>query len=112
MIPAVVLVETVDEVDGGLIVLRSGDHKKRICFLVADHIDVFRKVWVLLVKIIARANDKAPFRVIVFVSAFGIPQHRIAVVEKTLAYSYLGRSLALRRLTTLRCLRRVTTRAR
>ena len=80
MFPLLVFLETLDEVDGGLVVLGCGDNEEVVRLLMADDVELLRQV-ALPAQIIARTHYKTTLGVVMQVSLLRVVEHGVMVVE-------------------------------
>ena len=78
--PATVVAEAVDEVDGGLVVLGCRDHEEGVGLRTADDVELLRQV-ALSAQIIARPHYKTTLGVVMQVSLLRVVEHGVVVVE-------------------------------
>ncbi len=75
MFPLLVLLETLDEVDGGLVALAGREHEEIVRLLARDGIILLRHI-ALTLEVICRARDELTLWVIVLI------RHRRVVIER------------------------------
>ena len=81
MMPAAVVVEAVDEVEGGLEALEGRANKEVVRLVMRDGVDLLRQV-ALLAQIITRAHYKLTLRVVEQVRTLRVIVHTVAVEEQ------------------------------
>ena len=81
MVPAAVLVQAMDEVDGGLVVLCGGEHEHGVRFRTGDGCYLVRQMSVHA-DIVARADDELSLGVVLLVSTLRPVHDAVAVVEE------------------------------
>ena len=75
------VVEAVDEVDGGLVVLGGGEDEHRVRFVTADGIDGVRQ-FALRLQIITRPHYELAFGIVQPVGALGIVEDGVPIEEQ------------------------------
>ena len=75
------VMQAVDKVNGGLVVLGGGEDEHGVRFVVADGIDRVRQI-ALRAQVITRPHYELPFGVIQPVGALGIVKDRVPIEEQ------------------------------
>ena len=81
MMPAAVVVQAADEVEGGLETLESGANEEVVRLVMRDGVDLLRQV-ALLPQIITRAHHKLTLRVVEQVRTLRVIVHTVSVVKQ------------------------------